>query len=200
MINPPKIAVFLSGRGSNFSAILDAIDRKLLDAEVSLVISNDLDAGGLLTSIRRQIPTVVLERACFKTGNEFSAKMLGCLRSHKIDLIVLAGYMRKIPPAIIREFPRRILNIHPALLPKFGGKGMFGHFVHEAVISAGETESGPTVHLVDEIYDHGEILGQRAIPVLPGETPESLAKRVLEIEHQLLPETIQNYLNIIKLK
>ncbi len=194
MSNTPKIAVFLSGKGSNFSAILAAIQSGRLKAEVALVVSNTPEAGGLQIGREHGILSVVIERASFASGEEFGMKMLDLLGTHNIDLIALAGYMRKIPPLVIKAFPKKIVNIHPALLPKFGGKGMFGHYVHEAVIAAGETESGATVHYVDEIYDNGEIICQRKLNINPGETPESLAARVLELEHQLYPEVLQKLL------
>jgi phosphoribosylglycinamide formyltransferase-1 len=191
LTKPARLAIFLSGNGSNFASILNAINTNQLDAEVVVVISNNSEAGGLRIASECGILSVVIERSLFASGEEFGATMLGILKDKQTDLIVLAGYMRKIPPLVIKNFPKRIVNIHPALLPKFGGKGMYGHYVHEAVIAAGETESGVTVHYVDEIYDNGDIIGQRSIPVLVGETPESLASRVLEVEHKMYPEILQ---------
>jgi len=190
-----KIAVFLSGRGSNFLSILTAIEENRLNASVGLVISNSADAGGLSYAEARGIPTAVFDRAEYADGSEFGRDMLELLLQEGIELIVLAGYLRKIPPVVIRAFSKRIVNIHPALLPKHGGKGMYGHFVHEAVIREGDVESGVTIHYVDEVYDRGEIIEQRRIPVLAGETPESLASRVLEVEHQLYPEVLQRLVN-----
>ena len=187
-----RIAVFLSGKGSNLLSILDAIEAGKLNATVSLIVSNRPDAGGLEVGRSRGIPGVVFDRASYEDGERFGADMLQRLDEEKIDIIVLAGYLRKIPPTVLRAFRKRVVNIHPALLPKFGGKGMYGHFVHEAVIAAGESESGATVHYVDEIYDHGEIIARRACPVLPGDSPEDLAARVLIIEHQLYPEVLQS--------
>lgn len=186
-----NLAVFLSGRGSNFQAILDAIAAGRLEAEVTLVISNIPNAPGLDLAREHGIATAVFERATYPSGEAFGGAMMEALRAHRVDFIALAGYMRKVPPAVIRAFAKRIVNIHPALLPRHGGKGMFGHFVHEAVIAAGEKVSGATVHFVDEIYDHGDIIAQRTVLVLPDDTPESLAARVLEIEHQLYPEVLQ---------
>lgn len=186
-----NLAIFLSGKGSNFASILKAISDGRLDARIVVVISNNSEAGGLSIASGNGIPTEVLERGNFASGEEFGATMLKVLKSYNCDFIALAGYMRKIPPTVIRAFPKRIVNIHPALLPKFGGKGMYGHYVHEAVIAAGETESGATVHFVDEIYDNGDIIGQKRIPITSDDTPESLATRVLEVEHQLYPEILQ---------
>ncbi len=197
MIKKANLAVFLSGKGSNFVALLDAIAFGKLDVRVAVVISNNSEAGGLRIAADKGIPAEVIERTAFTTGEEFGSAILIALQTHDVDLIALAGYLRKIPPLVTRAFPRRIVNIHPALLPKFGGKGMYGHFVHEAVIKAGESETGATVHYVDEIYDNGDIIAQRKIAVHPGETPESLGRRVLEIEHQLYPEILQHLVNQI---
>lgn len=192
-----KLAVFLSGKGSNFSAILKAIDEGRLNARVVLVISNNPEAGGLTTAREEGIATAMFDRSLFSDGERFGREMLNTLQFHGIELICLAGYLRKVPPMVLRAFPQRVVNIHPALLPKFGGKGMWGHFVHEAVIAAGESESGATAHYVDEIYDHGAIIAQRKLSVRPGETPQSLAERVLEIEHQLYPEVLQQLVSQI---
>jgi len=186
-----KIAIFLSGRGSNFKSILNAIDKKQLDATVGLVISNNSSAEGLHFAQYLGIPTAIFDRAEYSDGAEFGRQMLETLQRERIELIALAGYLRKIPPVVIRAFPNRIVNIHPALLPKHGGKGMFGHFVHEAVIRAGDAESGVTVHYVDEVYDRGAVVAQRSIPVLSNETPESLAARILQVEHEFYPEVLQ---------
>ncbi len=187
----PKFAIFLSGKGSNFVSILDAISAGKLYAEVVLLITNNPEAGGLKVALDHKIPTAVIDRGSYVSGEQFSTEMLALLRANEVDLIVLAGYMRKIPPAVIKAYPKRMVNIHPALLPKFGGKGMYGHYVHEAVIASNELESGATVHYVDEIYDNGAIIGQKKIKINPNETPESLAARVLEIEHQFYPEILQ---------
>jgi len=137
------------------------------------------------------IAAVHLMEKQFDSFDEFAAAMVGCLRKHGIEIILLAGYMRKVPDAVVTAFPERIINIHPALLPKFGGEGMYGIHVHTAVLEAGETESGATVHLVNEEYDKGRILMQRHVPVLADDTPESLAARVLECEHKLYPEALE---------
>ncbi|HEX6008054.1 MAG TPA: phosphoribosylglycinamide formyltransferase, partial [Burkholderiales bacterium] len=118
-------------------------------------------------------------------------EMLAALDSADIDLIALAGYLRLIPPAVVKRYPQRIVNIHPALLPRFGGRGMYGLHVHRAVLAAGEKESGATVHFVNEQYDQGDIIAQARVPVLPGDTPESLGARVLAVEHELLPDALE---------
>jgi folate-dependent phosphoribosylglycinamide formyltransferase PurN len=119
-------------------------------------------------------------------------ELLGVLERHRIDVVLLAGYLKLVPPEVVRRYDGRMLNIHPALLPKFGGKGMYGMRVHRAVLAAGEAVSGATVHLVDEEYDRGAVVAQRRVPVLAGDTPEALAARVLEVEHRLYPAAVDH--------
>lgn len=189
-----QLAVLGSGRGSNFQAILHAIDEgKLASTRVCLVISNNSDAGILVLARSAGIPALHLSQKRFPTEDAFTDALLAELERHGADLIVLAGYMKRVPPRVVREYRGRILNIHPALLPKFGGQGMYGHHVHEAVIAARERESGATVHVVDDVYDHGPIVLQRTVAVSPDDTPETLAAKVLEIEHALYPDAIRHY-------
>jgi phosphoribosylglycinamide formyltransferase/phosphoribosylglycinamide formyltransferase-1 len=178
-----RVAVAVSGRGSNLDALLAALDDGH-EARVVLVLSNRADAPALDKARARGIAAVVL--ADHRSGAEWLAQ----LDAHRADLLVLAGFLKLVPSAVIARFRGRILNVHPALLPAFGGPGMYGHRVHEAVIASGATESGCTVHLVDEEYDRGAILGQRRVPVLPGDTPDTLAARVLAEEHRLLPAAV----------
>ena len=178
-----RIAICVSGRGSNLVALLDALRGEPL-AEPVLVLSNRADAPALERARERG---VVAEP--FDDGKN-AAEWLERLTRHRVDLIVLAGYLKLVPAAVIAAYRGRILNIHPALLPAFGGPGMFGHHVHEAVIASGATHSGATVHLVDERYDEGAILAQARVPVLPGDTPDTLAARVLAVEHLLLPAVV----------
>lgn len=178
-----RIAVAVSGGGSNLQALLDTLPPHG-PATVALVLSNTPKAGGLERARAREVPTAVL------TDPGAAAEWLDLLRRQHIDLMVLAGYLKLVPREVITEYRGRILNIHPALLPKFGGAGMYGKRVHEAVLAAGERQSGCTVHLVDEEYDRGEILAQATVPVLPGDTPELLAARVLAEEHRLLPKVV----------
>jgi phosphoribosylglycinamide formyltransferase-1 len=185
------LAVFASGRGSNFLAILDAINRRELDAQVRLLVTNDPEAGAVAVARGCGIAVSVLRKADFGGEADFVRAMLESLRSHDVCFIALAGYLKMIPVNVITGFRHRILNVHPALLPAFGGKGMYGHHVHEAVLAAGCKVSGATVHMVDEIYDHGPIVAQRCVPVLEGDTPDSLAARVLEVEHAIYPATLQ---------
>jgi phosphoribosylglycinamide formyltransferase 1 len=189
-----RIAVFCSGTGSNFQAIFHALKEKQLNAEIVLCLSNRSQCGAMEFARQNDIATVHLTEKQFDSFDEFAEAMVGCLREQQIDNIVLAGYMRKVPEAVVAAFPDRIINIHPALLPKFGGEGMYGIHVHTAVLESGETESGATVHLVNEEYDKGRILMQRKVPVLSGDTPESLAARVLACEHTLYPDALAKLL------
>ncbi len=186
-----QLGIFASGRGSNFEAILTAIDEGGLDAVVRVLISNNPDAGALNTAQQRNIPTAVLNKADFPNREAFVQAMLFALKDHDTDFVALAGYMKKIPAEVIHVYANRIVNIHPALLPAFGGKGMYSHFVHEAVLAAGCKVSGATIHLVDDQYDHGPIVAQRAVSIHDAETPDEIASRVLKIEHQIYPEALQ---------
>ena len=186
-----NIGVFASGAGSNFKAIVDAITNgSIRHAKVVVVISNNSDAGALRIANESGLPALHISRQQFPSDEALTASLLHTLRTYKVNLIVLAGYMNKIDPLIIRNFRNRIINIHPALLPAFGGKGMYGMRVHEAVIASHSRVSGATVHLVDEEYDHGRILLQQIVPVDPLDTPETLAAKVLKVEHEVYPRAI----------
>lgn len=178
-----RVAVCVSGGGSNLQALLDRLQGEA-PARVVLALSNRTDAGGLERARRAGVPAEVL------ADPMDSAEWITRLGRRDVDLVVLAGYLKLVPPGVIQKYAGRIINIHPALLPAFGGAGMYGRRVHEAVIASGAPESGPTVHLVDEVYDRGAILAQRRVPVLPNDTVEALAGRVLEQEHALLPEVV----------
>jgi phosphoribosylglycinamide formyltransferase 1 len=184
-----NIAAYISGSGSNLKTIIDNSLKGVISSKVMLVIA-DRKASGLDYPASMGIETAVVSRNELSRA-EFLKTQSDLLKSHKIDLIILAGFIKKLPDEIVREYKDRIINIHPALLPKFGGKGMHGINVHKAVIDAGEQFSGPTVHFVNEVYDSGEILLQRKISITAGETPESLQKRVLEIEHTIYTEAIK---------
>ena len=190
MIN---IGVFASGRGSNFQAILNAIQGGLLPARVVLVLSNKGDAGALEIARARSLAAVHLSQKQFPDEGSFAAAMLGVLKKHNVQIVALAGYLKKIPLNVVREYRNRILNIHPALLPSFGGAGMYGHYVHEAVIASGAKLSGATVHLVDEEYDRGPIVLQKAVAVEACDTPETLAEKVLKIEHEIYPLALKAF-------
>jgi phosphoribosylglycinamide formyltransferase-1 len=184
-----RLAVLVSGGGSNFQAILDAAAAGRLAARVVLCVSSRPDAGALERARRHSVPTAILS-APREDEDGVAREMLDLLSTHDVDFVALAGFMRRVPPAVVRTFRNRMLNIHPALLPAFGGSGMYGRRVHEAVIASGTSRSGATVHLVDDEYDTGPIVLQDSVPVLPDDTPESLAARVLDVEHRLYPEAL----------
>lgn len=181
-----RVAVFASGGGSNFQAIAE----NALSYRVTLVVCNRYKAGVLDRAQTLGVSTRVLFPRAFESDKLYANTLLELLHAEKIDLIALAGYLCKIPVPVVEAFWGRILNIHPALLPRFGGKGLYGHRVHQAVLKAKETFSGATVHFVDEEYDTGPILLQKKVPVLPDDTPDSLAERVLAVEHQIFPEAL----------
>jgi len=187
-----RLAVFISGGGTGLQSIIDTSKRGELAADVVWVLSNSSKAFGLERAAKVGIETFVFRAKKYPSPVEATRDLLGKLRERNIEYIALAGYLKLLPAEIVRAYPRRILNIHPGPLPKYGGPGMYGYFVHEAVLAAGEKESGPTVHLVDEIYDHGRILEHVKVPVLEGDTPETLAARVLLEEHKLYPRVIDN--------
>jgi phosphoribosylglycinamide formyltransferase-1 len=180
---PMHVAVAASGRGSNLEALLRALGPDA-PAQVVLVLTDRFEAPALGRAAERGIPRVILRDPASVE------EWLVPLERHGVDLIVLAGYLKLVPPGIVARFRGRIINIHPALLPAFGGQGMYGRRVHEAVLASGARESGATVHLVDEVYDRGPILGRIRVPVLPGDDAERLAARVLEAEHRLLPAAV----------
>ena len=186
-----NLCVFASGSGSNLKAIINASRSGSIRSKVSLVISNNSESGALKTAARNNIPFVHLSQKLFTDEKEFTKSILYVLKKYKIDLIVLAGYMKMLNPEVIKKFRNRIINIHPALLPKFGGKGMYGIHVHEAVLKAKENITGATVHFVNEVYDSGAIIKQREVKVLAGDDPVKLQKRVLRAEHKLYPEVIK---------
>jgi len=186
-----NLAVLASGGGTNLQAIIDAIEKGELSAEIKIVISNNSKAFALERARKHNIQALHLSHKQFATSEEFDDKLLADLKENQIDMILLAGYMKILSPTIIRTYRNRILNIHPALLPHFGGPGMYGIHVHEAVIKSGAKISGVTVHIVDEIYDHGAIVMQKAVEVKDDDTPKSLAERVLKLEHQTYKETVQ---------
>jgi phosphoribosylglycinamide formyltransferase 1 len=187
-----NIAVLGSGRGSNFQAILTAIQQsRIPGARIAVVISNNSGAGILEIARNNSLQAVHLSHRQFPTEDEFVDALLSLLSAHRVNFIVLAGYMKRIHPRVIQAYRHRIINIHPALLPRHGGPGMYGHHVHEAVIAAGDRFSGATVHFVDEVYDHGSIVLQKTVPVAADDTPETLAAKVLEIEHDIYPEAIR---------
>jgi phosphoribosylglycinamide formyltransferase-1 len=181
-----RIAVFASGRGSNLASLLKSIDTgRLSGGRIVLVISNNSGAGALELARGMGIEAVHISGKTHPDPASYEQALLELLHSRRIELILLAGYMKLLPASLVTAFQRRILNIHPALLPRHGGRGMYGLAVHRSVIESGERESGVTIHYVNERYDEGDILRQQAVPVLPGDDPEKLAARILEVEHDL---------------
>lgn len=193
-----NIVVFASGSGTNFQSIIDAVNRGILPARIAGLVTNKAGIPAIQRARKANIPVRVLNPAEFSNNESYANQLLNQLQEWKTDLIVLAGYLRKIPAEIVRHFPKRILNIHPALLPKYGGKGFYGSKVHEAVIEAGDKETGCTVHIVTNNFDEGPILAQAKVEVLENDSPDELAQRVLKQEHKLLPEVIKQYLLTLK--
>ncbi|MTB53744.1 phosphoribosylglycinamide formyltransferase [Lewinella sp. W8] len=177
---PLRLAIFVSGTGSNARMIIDRFrERPEAGVEVALVVSNKPGAGALAMATERGIPTLVLQRKSFYETEDLLAQ----LEHFGVNFIVLAGFLWLIPSYLVRAFPRRMLNVHPALLPAYGGKGMYGIHVHRAVKAAGDPESGMTIHYVNEHYDEGDIVYQAAVRLDPDDSPEDIAARVLRLEH-----------------
>ena len=186
------VAVLGSGRGSNFLAILNAVQRGAVpDVRLRVVISNNSNAGILEIARANKIPAVHLSQKLFPGESEFVDALLVELRRHEVDFIVLAGYMKRLHRRVIAEYRNRIINIHPALLPKYGGTGMYGMRVHEAVVTHGDRVSGATVHLVDEEFDRGAIVLQKQVALEPEDTPETVAAKVLVVEHEIYPAALR---------
>ncbi len=186
-----SVAVFASGRGSNFKAILDHAEKPHPDFRVACCISDRRNAGALDLAAERNIPAAVLHPRDFATEEDYGRILLEKLRAYGADFIALAGFLKKIPAHVIEPFKGRIVNVHPSLLPAFGGPGMYGRRVHEAVVEYGVHWTGATVHLVEEAYDTGPIVLQEAVPAFPEDGPDDIANRVLAAEHRLLPEALR---------
>ena len=184
------VAVFASGGGTNLQALLDHFQDPGRHAHIALVLSDRADAGALDRAAAAGVPGRVVQ-VSGRAEEEIAAETLRALEDAGVGLVALAGYLRLMPGVVVRRYTGRMVNIHPALLPAFGGKGMYGANVHRAVLAAGATVSGPTVHLVDERYDEGRILAQWPVPVLPGDTPAILGARVLRAEHALYPSVVE---------
>ncbi len=185
-----KIAIFASGAGTNAENIIRYFKNHKA-VQISLVVSNKPQAGVLQVAGQAQIPTIVIEKDKFLRGDAYLPE----LTAAEIDFIVLAGFLWKIPDLLIRHYPGRMVNIHPALLPMYGGKGMYGKFVHEAVINAGDAKSGISIHLVDEEYDHGKTIFQATCPVDTMDTPETLAAKIHELEYLHYPVVLERLLD-----
>lgn len=184
-----RIAIFASGSGSNAEKIADYFTGSA-DVSIDLIVSNNPKAGVIDRARRLHIPVLLFDRTTFYQ----TERITQLLQQQDIDLIVLAGFMWLMPAGLVQAFPDRIVNIHPALLPKFGGKGMYGHFVHEAVVTAQETESGITIHFVNEHYDEGAPIFQARCPVVPTDTPDDVARKVQALEHEHYPRVVADVL------
>lgn len=186
-----RIAIFASGTGSNAQKIIDYFRHSEVGI-VTLIVCNKQGAGVISIAQKEKIPVLLIERGRFKEDG-----YLAEMKKHQIDFIVLAGFLWKIPQPLIDAYRQRIVNIHPALLPKYGGHGMYGQYVHESVLNAGEMETGITIHFVDEHYDHGDVIFQTACPVLDSDTPETLAHRIHELEYAYYPKVIEEQIKKI---
>lgn len=185
-----RIAIFASGSGSNAEAIAQHFADRA-DVQISLIMTNNPGAGVIQRARRLHIPVVIFDKKTFYESD----RIVDLLVNQKTDLVVLAGFMMLIPETLVRAFPERMVNIHPALLPQHGGKGMYGHFVHEAVVAAGERQSGITIHFVNELYDEGRIIFQATCEVDSSDTPEDVARKVQALEHAHYPRVIEELIS-----
>ncbi|XP_074588520.1 phosphoribosylglycinamide formyltransferase, chloroplastic [Curcuma longa] len=185
-----RLAVFVSGGGSNFRSIHEAIKGKLVHGDIAVLVTDKPGCGGAKYARDNQISVVVYPRLKSSSDGVSTSDLIAILRNYEVDYILLAGFLKLIPVELVRQFPKSIVNIHPSLLPAFGGKGFYGMKVHKAVIESGARYSGPTIHFVDENYDTGRTLAQRVVPVLADDSVEDLAARVLEQEHKLYVEVV----------
>jgi len=183
----PFIAIFASGAGSNAKKIIEHFEEKKDIGKIALIVCNKPGAGVLDIAKTHGIETLLIEKELFFSTDTYVTQ----LQAKGINFIVLAGFLWKVPSSLIKAYPNKIINIHPALLPKYGGKGMYGNFVHEAVIAAGEKESGITIHYVDELYDHGNIIAQEICIIDENDTADVLAKKILVLEHRHYPKVIE---------
>ncbi|MPZ50671.1 MAG: phosphoribosylglycinamide formyltransferase [Dehalococcoidia bacterium] len=184
-----RLAVLLSGTGRTLQNFVREIEAGRLDARIQIVVASNARSFNAEAVRQAGVPVEFVERRRYESVEAFSEAITAVLDRHEIDLVVQAGLLQKY--LFPERLKGRVLNVHPALLPKFGGQGMYGHHVHEAVLASGDTESGCTVHITDEEYDHGPIVLQRRVPVLPGDTPETLAERVFEAECEAYPEAVR---------
>jgi phosphoribosylglycinamide formyltransferase-1 len=184
-----NIAIFASGSGTNAQKIIDYFEQSTI-ARVALIVSNKSDAGVLSIAKKHDIPTVVINRQSFYE----QTALLDILEKYDIGFLVLAGFLWLVPAYLVQAFPHKIINIHPALLPKFGGKGMYGHHVHHAVKASGATESGITIHFVNTQYDEGDIIFQATCAIHPDDSAEEIGRKVLKLEHEYFPKTIEKLL------
>ena len=188
-----SIAIFVSGRGSNFISIHSYIKLGVIPAKIALVVSNNSNSEAIKYAVNNQIRNIIVNNIRYPKISHRNNFLITALIQNKIDLICLAGYMKLLPISVVKAFEKRILNIHPALLPDFGGKGCYGIKVHEKVISSGVDTSGITIHFVYEEYDKGEIIFQKKIDVLKNDNAKTLAARILKLEHKLYPLVIKAF-------
>lgn len=186
-----NLAVLISGSGSNLQALIDSCKDENFPAQINVVISNRPDAYGLKRAEKEGIPAITIDHTTYENRNSFEDAIQNALKEYPVDLICLAGFMRILTADFINEWPNKIINTHPALLPKFGGKGMYGEHVHRAVIEAGEQKSGASIHYVIPEVDQGPVIIQKTVPVLEGDTIETLSTRVIEQEHIAYPEAVK---------
>ncbi len=187
---PPRIAIFASGSGSNAQRIIEYFQQNPQKAEARLILTNNPKAGVLARAEALAVPSKVFGREDFYTNGS----VLAFLKSEKIDWVVLAGFLWLVPPALLEAYPDRVINLHPALLPKFGGKGMYGMHVHQAVVAAKETETGITIHYANAEFDEGKIIFQAKCTVEPHDSPEIIAEKIHQLEHQHFPKVIAKLL------
>jgi len=185
---PVRIAVLISGGGTTLRNLIERIEAGTLDAEILLVVASTSKAGGLQFAEQAGIPSAVVRRKDFDSQDAFSAALFDRCRQAGVDLVVMGGFLKRV--TIPDDFANRVINIHPALIPSFCGEGMYGHFVHEAVLDYGVKVSGCTVHFADNQYDHGPVILQKPVPVLDDDTPQTLAARVFEAECEAYPEAL----------
>lgn len=186
-----KLGFLASGSGSNMRAMIDHCHCGQLHAEPVVVISNNAQSGAIEYARKINLPAFYLSRNTHSDMHQLDEKITKVFMDHDVDWVILAGYMKKVGAHLLKQFQGKIFNVHPALLPKYGGRGMYGIHVHEAVLASGDAETGATIHLVVDEYDHGSVLAQVTMPVLPDDTPALLAERVLEEEHKLYSVTLQ---------
>ncbi len=189
-----NISVLVSGGGTNLQAVIDSVESgKIPDAKIVQVISSKKDAYALTRAADHGIEGVYIGKENYPQMEDRTEAIIRALDEKETDLVILAGYMSVLEPKLIEAYRDRIINIHPSLIPKYCGKGFYGHYVHEAVLAGGETESGATVHFVDEGVDTGKIILQKSVPVMKDDTPDTLAARVLEVEHEILPQAVRMF-------
>ena len=193
MKNYTKLVVFISGGGSNFISIHQSIIRKEILGSIELVVSNKAECRGIMYAKEHNLPTKIINETMYDKYEKYELDLLKILNNTQVDLILLAGYLKKVPKLIIKQYEKKILNIHPSLLPKFGGKGYFGMNVHKEVIKSKEEFSGASIHFVSDKYDEGPIVFQKKIKIQPNQTPEDLAKKILAIEHEIYPFVVKSF-------